>query len=270
MNSHRHPVNARTFTVGIDDFGLHEGINAAALELARAGRATAISCLVGAPSWRHGVSRLREVDPRAVDVGLHLDLTEFPLHAPRRGLPWLIAAALSRQLDELALRDEVRRQLDAFEYALGRAPSHVDGHQHVHQLPQVREVLVAALVERHGFPPWLRDTRRPAGEVRPKPWLIEQLGASGLRRLARAAGLAQNAHLLGVYAFSASPAAYEAHLVRWLREARPGDLLMCHASAACDAPDPIIAARRNEHRTLSSAWFTEQLAKEGLTIARLG
>jgi hypothetical protein len=106
--------------------------------------------------------------------------------------------------------------------------------------------------------------------VRPKPWLIEQLGASGLRRLARAAGLTQNAHLLGVYDFSDSPAAYEAHLVRWLREARPGDLLMCHASAVCDAPDPIIAARRNELRMLSSAWFTEQLEKQGLTIARLG
>jgi predicted glycoside hydrolase/deacetylase ChbG (UPF0249 family) len=255
-------------TVGIDDFGLHEGVNTAALELALAGRATAISCLVGAPSWRRGVPRLREVDPRAVDIGLHLDLTQFPLHAPPCGLPRLVAAALSGRLDGWALRDEVRRQLDAFEYALGRSPSHVDGHQHVHQLPQVREALVAVLLER-SVRPWLRETRRSAGEARWKPWLIERLGADGLRRLARAGGFPQNAHLLGVYGFSGGAASYEAHLARWLHEARPGDLLMCHASTACDAPDPIIAARRNEHRMLSSAWFTEQLQKESLTIARL-
>jgi predicted glycoside hydrolase/deacetylase ChbG (UPF0249 family) len=263
-------VTAASFAVGIDDFGLHEGVNGAAVELALGGRATAISCLVGAPFWRRGAVRLRELDPSTVDIGLHLDLTEFPLHAPRRGLPFLVAAALSGELDDLALRDEVRRQLDAFEHELGRGPSHVDGHQHVHQLPLVRDALVAALFERRERLPWLRDTRRPLGERRLKPWLIEQLGAAGLRKLARAAGFVQNTHLLGVYDFAARPAAYEAHLTRWLREARAGDLLMCHASVACDAADPIISARQNEHRVLSSTWFSEQLEQHGLTIARLG
>jgi hypothetical protein len=134
----------------------------------------------------------------------------------------------------------------------------------------VREALVAVLLERNRRLPWLRDTRRPAGEKRLKPWLIERLGAAALRRLARAAGFVQNARLLGVYDFSGKAGTYEAHLARWLRELRSGDLLMCHASMACDAPDPIIAARRNEHRILSSAWFTEQLMQEGLAIARLG
>jgi predicted glycoside hydrolase/deacetylase ChbG (UPF0249 family) len=262
-------VTATPFAVAVDDFGLHPGVNAAALELAHAGRATAISCLVGAPCWRRDVPRLRELDPGRVDIGLHLDLTEFPLRAPRRRLSFVVGAAFIGELDELALRDEVRRQLDAFEHGLGRAPSHVDGHQHIHQLPQVRDAIVAALFERRGPLPWLRNTRRAAGERRLKPWVIEQLGAAGLRQLAKTAGFRQNAHLLGVYDFGAKPAVYETHVKRWLGAVQAADLFMCHASTPCDATDAILAARQNEHRVISSAWFTEQLDERGLRIAPL-
>jgi predicted glycoside hydrolase/deacetylase ChbG (UPF0249 family) len=184
-------------------------------------------------------------------------------------LPLIVGAAFIGELDELALRDEVRRQLDAFEHALGRGPSHVDGHQHVHQLPQVRDAVVAALFERGGRLPWLRNTRRAAGERGLKPWLIEHLGGAGLRRLAQTAGFPQNAHLLGVYDFDAKPAVYETHIKRWLGALQPADLLMCHVSKPCDAADPILAARQNEHRVISSAWFTEQLDERGLRIAPL-
>ncbi|MFX7605201.1 ChbG/HpnK family deacetylase, partial [Acinetobacter baumannii] len=73
--------------------------------------------------------------------------TEFsPL---RRGLWPLIGASLAHRLDASALRDEIATQCALFEDATGRAPDYVDGHQHVHQLPQIREALVEVLVARY-------------------------------------------------------------------------------------------------------------------------
>ncbi|MCP2821003.1 ChbG/HpnK family deacetylase, partial [Salmonella enterica subsp. enterica serovar Typhimurium] len=86
-----------------------------------------------APGWPAAASRIGT----AGSFGLHLDFTEFsPL---RRGLWPLIGASLAHRLDASALRDEIATQCALFEDATGRAPDYVDGHQHVHQLPQIRE-----------------------------------------------------------------------------------------------------------------------------------
>src|SRR6185369_7485779 len=78
--------------VCIDDFGLYPGVNEAALALARLGRVTAISCMVGAPRWRGEAAALAQLDPQRTDVGLHFDLTEHPLEpALRCPLPLLVA-----------------------------------------------------------------------------------------------------------------------------------------------------------------------------------
>jgi predicted glycoside hydrolase/deacetylase ChbG (UPF0249 family) len=163
----------------------------------------------------------------------------------------LVLRACSRTLRLRALQAEIGRQLEAFERALGRAPDFIDGHRHVHQLPNVRDALLAALAER-GLTPWLRCTlpRQPGV----KATVIGLLGARALRRLARGHGLGQNRRMLGVYGFDAgTSAAYEALLLGWLAAAQDGDLLMCH-TALPEAPgsaDPIAAARRIEHAVLA-------------------
>ena len=40
-----------------------------------------------------------------------------------------------------SVAEEIRQQLDAFKNHYGRLPDFIDGHQHVHHLPQVREAL---------------------------------------------------------------------------------------------------------------------------------
>jgi len=255
----------------LDDFGLHQGVNQAALQLANHDRITAISCMVGAPHWRGGTARLAQLPPDRVDVGLHLDFTEHPLNpAARRTLPALIALAGARLLDRALIRSEILAQLEAFEQALGREPAHVDGHQHIHQFPVIREELIAVLLERYPRRrPWLRRTKRPSGLRGFKPWLIERLGCDAFSQLARGHGFPQNESLLGVYGFQGDAARYAGHLAQWLGMAQHGDLLMCHAGGSAPVRDPIMAARSNEWQVLAGTAFSDLLAQAGIRLAPL-
>ncbi|MBX3620748.1 MAG: ChbG/HpnK family deacetylase [Rhizobacter sp.] len=269
---------ARAICVCVDDFGLHAGVNEAALRLAAMGRVHAIGCLVGGPAWPAGAARLRALPAEAVDVGLHLDFTERPCGpASRRGLAALIASSLAGRLDAGAVRAEIGAQLQAFEAALGRAPAFVDGHQHVHQLPVIRGALLHELSARYGAArPWLRRTRvggRP-GTGRLPAWakarVIETLGAGGLAVLARAAGYPQNTGLLGVYDFRGGAARYRTLLAAWLHAAAEGDLLMCHPSAAMvltdPLADPLLGARCAEYAVLGGPAFEALRRDAALTL----
>ena len=267
------PVRPTRIAVCIDDFGLHAGIDEAALALASLGRVTAISCMVGAPLWRAGAPALAGLDPQRTDVGLHLDLTEHPLaSASRRPLPLLVALSGARLIDRARLRAEIHAQLDAFEEGLARPPAHVDGHQHIHQFPVIRDLLLDALVKRYPRRrPWLRRTTRPAAAPSAgiKPWLIERLGCDRLTELAHEQGFGQNTHLLGVYDFQGSAQRYLALLAQWIAAAQEGDLLMCHAATGTAARDPIGPARGNEYKILSGGAFAELLERSGVQLGPL-
>jgi predicted glycoside hydrolase/deacetylase ChbG (UPF0249 family) len=250
----------------VDDFGMHAGINEAALRLAGMNRVHAISCLVGGMSWTGRSRVLRRLDARDVDIGLHLDLTETPLlDGSRRPLRDLILDSVLRRLDRRIIRAEIRAQLDAFEQALGRAPAFVDGHQHVHQFRTVRTELIEELQARYrGSTPWIRSTRTPRAGCRSinmlgrdclKPRGIEWLGSRGLASAAHRLGYPQNRHLLGVYDFEGGRSRYRELLARWLLAAVDGDLLMCHPSLLAHGNDSLIDARHAEFEVFSSASF---------------
>ena len=275
----------RAVCIALDDYGLHSGINQAALLLAEAGRVQGIGCMVGGnawPQWSRALVQLDHYCPdwRGFDLGLHLDLTETA-SAPfgARPLRRLMFECWSRQINRPTLRAEIRRQLDIFEQAIGRQPDYVDGHQHVHQFPVVRSELIDELCRRYGAnPPWLRSTRRPTLSLSPssplsqpfnldlKARMIEGLGARSLAVLAQSAGLRQNRALLGVRGFSAGAQAYANHLRRWLAEASTADLLMCHPSLAFDGDDSIISARLVEFEVLSGAAFGQWLVAERIVL----
>lgn len=259
----------RAIALCVDDFGLHAGVNEAALQLAGLGRASAIACLVGGPAWQADGWRLTGLDPAAVDIGLHLDFTECPLiAASRHSWQALVAGAYCGWLNPRRLRIEIDAQLDAFEDTLGRPPAFVDGHRHVHQLPLLRRVLLDALDHRGGpSRTWLRRTRCPVGGNAASPgWksrLIEALGAQALSRLAACRGYAQNNHLLGVYDFRGGPERYAGLLRAWLAVACDADLLMCHPSLPVRAPDPLLPARASEFAVLAGSGFTTALGQAG-------
>ena len=270
----------RAICIAVDDFGQHAGINQAALRLAEIGRAQAIGCMVGGPSWTKWNHMLRPLDRAHIDLGLHLDFTETPLlPGTLRSLNTLIRDSFLHQLDRRAVRAEIKAQLDAFELAIGRAPAYIDGHQHVHQFPVVRDELLAELAERYGaYKPWLRSTRsarKAEAHVQPgwrsslKPWIVQSLGAAGLASAARELGYPQNGRLLGVYDFAGGPDHYSRLIANWLSSSRQGDLLMCHPSVAIDCADPMIDARRAEFDVLSSPAFEAQLRQASVTLQQM-
>lgn len=254
----------------VDDFGMDPGVDEAVLRLSALGRISAASCMVGGPSWAAGAARLRQQAGR-LDVGLHLDLTQHPLDAQlKRPLRSWIAAAWTRSIDLKALRREIDAQLDAFEFAWGRPPDHVDGHQHVHQFPGVRESLLQSLQERYGDRlPWVRCTRAPE-RAGIKARGIHALGGAATQRLALRRGFAMNTRLLGSYGFDQPWEAYAARLASWLEAARDGDLLMCHPAAWPAQDDPIAQARVVEWKVLASGRAGELLARGGLQVCRMG
>ena len=247
---------------------MHAGINDAALRLVALGRVHALSCMVGGKAWTEAsIASLRRLDGDTVDIGLHLDFTETPLRSgSRRGLPALIAASLLHRLDARMLQAEIASQLDAFEKALGRPPAFIDGHQHVHQLPVIRTVLMTELLGRYPTKlPWLRSTR--CGGVGLKARLLERLGGRGLAALARRCGAGQNGRLLGVYDFKGGAQRYRTLLARWIASADAGDLLMCHPSTGQQSGDPIGDARLCEYDVLSAAGPGLQLEAAGVHLA---
>jgi len=269
-----------------DDFGLHPAVNQAVLELGRLGKLNASSCLVDGPSFAadaDALCQLCQLCPKPSDpttnqsavfqAGLHLNFTENfsatvrPVQ-PALPLSKLMRLAWLRRLDAGRLRDEVARQLDRFESIMQRVPDFIDGHQHVHQFPQIRDALVAEL--QHRYPGrsalWLRSTRCyasrqalrtiPPGTLkhRLKAMMIERLGSRALERKV-AARWRMNRALAGVYDFQGGELAYTRLLAHWRATMQAADVLMCHPARHIMPKDPLGAQRLAEYRVLMAADF---------------
>uniref|UniRef100_UPI0039EFCD6D ChbG/HpnK family deacetylase n=1 Tax=Bordetella sputigena TaxID=1416810 RepID=UPI0039EFCD6D len=242
------------------------------LALVRARRLSAVGCLAQAPSFRADAARLRELD---VDAGLHLNFTETlgaaGLYLP---LPRLIVCAYARLLNRGRVQRQIERQLDAFESAMGRMPDFVDGHQHVHQLPQIRDALFEVLARRYaGQGPWLRDTAPGCLDGVPTPLrrkarIIAALGARPFARAAAQAGLRTNRRFLGVYDFQGGAQAYDSLFRLWVRNAAEGDLLMCHPALPSGGRQGMDAQRGAEYQVLSNPALDEWMASIGVRVAR--
>ncbi|MFA5662819.1 MAG: ChbG/HpnK family deacetylase [Castellaniella sp.] len=255
-----------------DDFGMNRAINAGVLALAHQGRLSGTSVLVDGPALDdHDLDALSRA---GLQLGLHLNFTEalgqtgvcMPLGA-------FIRAALLRQLPVDRLRAGVQAQWQRFEALFGRAPDYIDGHQHVHQLPVVRDVLLQGLPRGVSGRPWIRDTGRPrtAGlplRSRTKAWVIAVLGATGLRHRARSLGYRQNPGFLGVYDFKGGVSAYQRCMAAWLAQARDGDVLMCHPALGAQPDDPLSAQRQAEYQVLAGVHMQHWLDTHHLMIDR--
>lgn len=246
--------------LSVDDYGYHAGVDEAVLELATERRITATSCLTASPRWPQAARELTTGVRRQISVGLHLDFTEFHAVAPLREL---VHATVSRRLDASAVQVRIARQLDAFEDALGTAPDYVDGHQHVHQLPVIRTVLLAELERRYpDTRPWIRISRPTQGGI--KGWTIRALGADALATAAARAGFRSSRGLLGVYGFDLTVEQYTSRLTRWLQRAKAGDVFMFHPARTDSPMDPISRARQIEYSVLHSDIWPAMLTRLGI------
>ncbi len=190
----------------------------------------------------------------------------------------LIIRSLLRSLSKNALATNIHQQLDQYEMALGTAPDYIDGHQHVHQLPQIRDVLLEIIIKRYGTQlPWIRIAAPPL-QFGFKGQVIRLLGSNALRKKTEDAGLKYTNELLGVYGFDGDSATYHAKLADWLNYAEQSSLgqhiaLMCHPAIdstpnPAEIDDPILNARIREYAFLASTEFLKLLAQYQLSPAR--
>lgn len=267
----------RTLSVCADDFGLTPGISAAISRLARANCITATSCITNSPYWASSAPLLQHL-PESVDIGLHINLTAGPPLSPQLAeiwpemppLPLLMLRAHLRLLPLVALASEIEAQMAAFCVGTGSSPRYLDGHQHVHHLPGLRDI-VLDLAARMQPAPAIRNTARVLGPgFGVKRWLIENTGAQALSRHLVRRGLAHNPVLLGAYDFEDPD--YRGCMQGWLA-ALPaeGGLLFCHPGAIVsdDPPDAIDAARARELAYLESDAFVLDRAAANVTLGRV-
>lgn len=115
----------RTVIFNADDFGASPGINRGIVHCHTDGVLTSTSLMVDAPAAAEAALLAREHPTLA--VGLHWDLDD--------------TRADSVDLeDPEAVRAELERQLARAEQLLGRPPTHLDSHHHVHRRPEIEPI----------------------------------------------------------------------------------------------------------------------------------
>ena len=162
------------------------------------------------------------------------------------------------------------RKLRAFTQAFGRPPDFIDGHQHVHLFPQVRDAVLDG-ARRLAPGAWVRQCVSAAPlSARlndPKGLLIDALSRA-VRRRASKLGIKTNAAFAGTYTYR--PDADFARLFPGFLEGLPeGGLVMCHPGRVDDELkrlDPLTTVREREYAYLAGAAFPAALEAYGLTL----
>ena len=269
----------RHFWLCADDYGIAPGVNAAIRDLIARGRLNATSVMVVAPSLTPPeVSALKGAGRAA--IGLHLTLTApFKPLTPDLGplqqvvfhpVQAMLRTAMLRRLDRAAIAREVDAQLAAFADAFGRPPDFIDGHQHVHLFPQVRDAVLDG-ARRLAPRAWVRQCVGMAplrGRMNdPKGLLIDALSRA-VRRRARKLDIKTNPAFAGTYTYR--PDADFARLFPGFLAGLPdGGLVMCHPGHIDDELrrlDPLTTIREREYAYLSSDAFPAALEAYGLTL----
>ena len=277
------PETLKLFSLCADGYGLQAPIDEAVRQLVPLQRLSDVSCVVTGDNWAAAgrqLAALPAVRQGRVRTGLHLNLTHGqPLASALRAewpqfpdLQALIVMAHLGRLPMTALQDEFSQQMAAFEQTRGRAPAHVDSHQHVHHLPGVRDMLLKALAPRADIR--VRHTGRVKGPgFAVKRLLIEGTGGKALGRQLEALGRHANTELMGVY--EGPKASYRQLMQRWLA-ALPasGGLVFCRPATAgaetgpaSTAGDPTLAAGEREFAYLRSPEFQFDLKAAGVRLA---
>jgi predicted glycoside hydrolase/deacetylase ChbG (UPF0249 family) len=265
-----------------DDYGIAPGVNRAIRDLIGKGRLNATSAMVVAPSMTPDeASALASVAADRGAVGLHLTLTGSfapcsagfaPTrdgHFPDVGA--VLVTALRRRLDPMRLEAEVAAQFAAFLALFGRPPDFVDGHQHVHLFPQVRDAVLAAA---RAFAPlaWVRQCgavtplHRQLGD--PKGLLIGWLSRS-FRDRAQRLGIKTNPAFAGTYTYR-DKFDFARAFPGFLDGLPDGGLVMCHPGVVDDEllrRDPLTTLRETEYAYFGGSDFLRALADRSVSLA---
>jgi len=156
---HKNIRQARRLIINADDFGLSEKVNTGILKAMTHGIVNSTSVMANMPSAEVGIRRL--IASGFSSAGIHLNLTCGPSVTKMKGritrvggtfrgagLIWWLGMTQGLQASEV--KAELSAQIEQV-MRLGLSISHIDGHHHIHILPQVAP-LVCELAREYKIP----------------------------------------------------------------------------------------------------------------------
>lgn len=289
-------MTERLLIVNADDFGGADSINQAVAEGFAAGSITSASLMAGGPALA-GAAKIVGDCPN-LGLGLHFTLTQGrPLNSPGQ-VPSLCqtdgrfmkrSSLLTRLLSGRVRGSEVVAELEAQLQRLaelGLELTHIDGHQHVHVLPGVAPIVLAAARQRglavrmpvEELIWWSRmgpdlsgATRQMAKKAAFLPWAIWS------RRRARADGLAINDHFRSIFGLVPKSEMNSETFNRLLSGLKPGlTELMVHPAKGEDGAylwdfnPPLVADRRREAEILADPQLAQRIKTAGIQLVNYG
>jgi chitin disaccharide deacetylase len=273
-------MSGRRIILCADDYGISPGVSSAIRDLIARRHINATSVMVVAPSFSPDeADALLTAAASHGAIGLHVTLTApfaplsrgfAPLsHGAFLSLATTLRRAHLRSLRPQLLTVEILRQFEAFVAAFGRPPDFVDGHQHVHLFPQIRDAFLR--VTKEAAPQaWVRQCSRVVARKRltdHKALLLDSLSRR-FRGLAEKYGLRTNPAFAGTYTFRAS-ADYPRLFENFLGGMPEGGVIMCHpgkVDAELSRVDTLTDLREREYAFFSNDAFPRLLAAQGLSL----
>jgi len=254
-----------------DDFGLSAGVNRAICDLVVQKRLSAVSCMSLGPAWAEGALQLKPLHDQ-VSVGLHLTLTYLPPLIKELGERHpteqkLLLQSWRRGLDEKHIEEELRAQFEKFIAVWRAPPDFIDGHQHVHVLPVIRDI-VLRLREQYAPRAWMRNVVDFTALKDNRKYAI--LAVMGWRwlQLLKQHKIPHNKYLRGTYDYT-QPVDYAALMARWCSAPSPV-LIYCHPGfpdAGLAKFDSVLEPRRREYDFFNGSVFGAWLEQE-ITLTR--
>ena len=143
------------------------------------------------------------------------------------------------------------------------SPDFIDGHEHIHQLPTIREALIAIYKQKKltGF---CRNTSNGWRDFFcyanfPKRQAISLCGGLVFNRLLKKQSILANSSFAGIYNF-AKARNYRYYFQTFLQQSTTGGLIMCHpGQQSNDYHDPLHRYRHHELNYLLSNGFLTDL-----------
>ncbi len=287
----------RNLIVNADDLGWTDGVNRGIVEVHRRGLVTSTTLLANGRAYDSALEAARQ-NPE-LGIGVHLNLGDGRPVAPADQVPGLLndAEEMEGGTEGLLLRiasrhlrmEEVEQEWDAQIRKIrdsGIAPTHLDGHKHVHMLPGLFEVALR-LAKKHGIKAIrvaneessLRSALS-AGAVRSAVVALKQgAQARGLNLLARDAremaereGIATSDYFCGI---TQTGGLTREGLVEFLEKLPEGTTeLMCHPGYVDEdlrkTPTRLQESRKDELDILTDGGIIKIVVSRGIRLINYG
>jgi hypothetical protein len=267
-----------------DDYAISQGVSEGILKLADLGRISATSCMPASPLWPEHAKLLIPYAEK-IDVGIHLTLTDqtplgtLPLTAPENKLPSfgkLLTKSITKRINLDEVRQEIELQIDAFVTHFAHPPAFIDGHQHIHQLPGIRNVIVDLVLKNFkGDFPYLRICSAPLGVLIRRGVNTKRAIGVGwfggkLQSLAKSKGIPVSEVFSGIYNFSTA-VPYGELFKRFLFDLSDRSLIMCHPGLVDEGLkkiDGLTNQREHELSYFLSDQFDSALKEANVNLCR--